>query len=198
MTVDNLEERLGAMQESFNEAKADAPGGSGPMPPDGKYQALIHEFDFFESGQGEAFLKTRMQIALDKDWEGTIVETVHNLENPERLGWLKAHLSTLGLDVENFELSALIDRLPELLDVPVAIAIKRSSKKDEAGNHWVNVFLNDRLGDPMRKSTDLPVESPKDSPKGTPVETNPDDDVPFAWRPDEPAMGQATSHNPFT
>jgi hypothetical protein len=173
--VDNLQERLKAMQGVFNEAVPDAPG-QGPMPPDGKYQALVHAFDTFESNAGQAFLKTQLQLALDGgEWDSHVVETVHNLEDPERIKYVKAHLKVLGLDVDSVDLATLLapDTLATLLDVPVAITIKRSSKTDGEGNHYVNVYVDRRLGNPMPKSD---VDTPPPPP---PAPAKTDDDVPF-------------------
>jgi hypothetical protein len=160
MTVDNLQDRLKAMQAPFHDAEVEAPGQR-TMPPDGKYQALVKGFDFFEAtSTGQLFLKTILQIALDQEWDGAEVETVHNLEDPDRISWVKGHLAVLGVDVDELDLGALQGALEKVLDVPVEIQVKRSQKTDSEGRPYVNVYCNKRLGDPMpRAQSDVPADT---------------------------------------
>jgi antitoxin component HigA of HigAB toxin-antitoxin module len=171
----NVAERLGAMNDTFQSAY------DGGMPEDGDYQALVERFDFFESGAGELFLKTELRIQLDPKYEGATVETVHNLEHPERIQWAKKHLRTLGLELDDF--STLQARLSEVLDVPVAITIKTSDKVNEkTGEPYRNVYVNERLGGPMRAAPrpDIPVDTSDYAPApGAQPGNAIDEDIPF-------------------
>jgi hypothetical protein len=146
MSVDYAD-RLKQMDDTWAETKAaSAPG---ELPPDGTYQAIVDRFDFFESKAGQLFLKTEM-VVTNGDHEGHPIETIHNLEDPDRLGWAKKHLRTLGLELE--ALSELEGQLPNVLDTPVEIAVKTSTTLDNEGNPYRNVYVNKRLGDPIERS----------------------------------------------
>jgi hypothetical protein len=179
MTVDNLEDRLKAMQAPFQQAPIPDSGGKS-MPPDGKYQGLVKGFDFFESNStGHLFLKTILEVALHPDHTGAEVETVHNLEDPARIEWAKGHLATLGLDVDQLDLGSLQGELEKVLDVPVEFQIKTSDKKNADGIPYRNVYVNKRLGDPMpRAQGDVPADTEglAEEPVGAGKAT---DDIPF-------------------
>jgi hypothetical protein len=133
----------------------------------------VEGFDTFESKAGQLFLKTKLQLTGTGDrWDGETVECVHNLEDPERIGFAKKHLATLGLDVQSLDLASLLDQLGQVLDVPVEVQVKRSDRTDDEGNPYVNYYVNKRLGDRCRCRTCLP----------DPIEPAPvggDDDMPF-------------------
>jgi hypothetical protein len=171
--IDNLAERLAGLNDDWQDAKT----FSRNWPPDGDYQALVHRFDFFEGGENNhAYLKTELEVQHDDDWHGTIVETIHDLEDPDRLGFLKQHLQTLGLELDSF--SDLENRLSEVLDVPVAIRIKTSDKTDNDGNNYRNAYVNERLGGPIGSdvppdTAGLPVDEPDFAPN-TPIGYDPE------------------------
>jgi hypothetical protein len=160
MPLDDLPDRLAKMQGAFNDAPADS---SGPfdLPPDGDYQALVRRFDFFEAkASGQAFLKTELEVANHPEHAGRSAETVHNLEDPAKIEYLKRHLATLGADVEQLDLREVRPGSPTLealCDTPVEITIKTSDKTDRDGNPYRNVYVNKRLGDPLR--SDVPMDT---------------------------------------
>ena len=145
--------------------------GGGGMPPDGVYQARIDRFDFEPAPQtGSLQLKTEMVVS-GGDHDGSRVRTWHDLQDPDKLKWLKGHLETLGLDLER--LSDLADRLPEVLDTPVEIRIKSTSRGEKT---YTNVYVNRRLGDPVPKN-DLPDAGAAEARVST--EQSTEDDIPF-------------------
>jgi hypothetical protein len=167
------------MQELWNEAKA----VSADTPPEGTFQAIVNSFDTFETKNGEAsFLKTEFKIRLDPDYDGMPVEAIHTLTDSRiteeelkgRLGWLKHHLSKLGLDVDAVPFHEIenMKGLAELLDVPVEIYIKHSDRTKKDGTAYVNVYVNERLGGKIE--SDIPV--PEVSSNGT---ADDDDDIQF-------------------
>ena len=166
--INDLEERLGAMNSSWQQAKSDG-GGFGDTIEDGVYQAIVDRWDWFErKSDGHAFLKVELKIAHNQLEGGKTAETVWDLEDPSRIGYLKRDLATLGLEVEDY--SQLEKQLATLLDVPVEIKLVSKQKGDRT---FQNVYINDRLGDPMR--SDLPTE-----PIERPVAAHKsDDDIPF-------------------
>lgn len=162
MSIPDVQDRLAAMDDSWRDAKPASDGIE--MPPDGDYQALVERFDFFESSKnGHLLLKTELSVT-SSDYAGWPASTMHDLEDPERLGWLKKHLSTLGLDVDE-PLSTLKERLQAVVGVPVQIAIKTKGE-------YRNCYVNKRLGDPGGKPA-------KSAGKKSPGKV-PDDDIPFA------------------
>lgn len=184
MTITNLEERLASMQSHFDGATVNTGGSLYELPPDGDYQALVHRFDFFESNAGQAFLKTELEIQNDPQYSGRIASTVHNLEDPDRIGWLKGHLQLLGMDVDGLDLREIrpgSPRLQELLDTPVAIAIKTSDRLDKDGQPYRNVYVNQRLGAPLTTGGAKTSDVPGDEAGFThePAVATADDKIPF-------------------
>lgn len=152
--IPNLRERLAAGQQAFENAPADGGGYASELPPDGTYQAIVKAFDFFEGRKsGDVFFKTVLTIAFDREYQGREAETIHNATDPDKLAWLKTHLSRLGAPVDEVPIQDLIapgsDHLAALLDVPVEIAVKTSDNTDENGVHYRNVYVNKRLGDAL-------------------------------------------------
>jgi hypothetical protein len=179
MTVDNLEERLRSTQEAFQKASTDG-GFNQNWPPDGTYQGIIRNFDFFESKDKRfAFLKTEIETANHPEYAGMGVETIHAIDDPERIGFLKRHLDTLGVDVDNLDLTQVVpgsELLNGLLDVPIQFAIKTSDKKDSEGNPYRNCYVNQRLGGPMQ--SDVPADT-TDMGNGGSAATARDEEIPF-------------------
>ena len=131
MPIENLEERLAKVQDAFNNAPAD--GGRFEMPPDGEYQAIVDSFDFFEASD-RAFFKTVMTVQNDDDYEGRRIETVHGLDDPDKIAWLKQHLATLGVAVDDLDLTEIrpgSQTLANVLDTPVLVSVKTSARINE-------------------------------------------------------------------
>jgi hypothetical protein len=137
----NVADRLETMNDAWN----DAPElGTNSLPPDGNYQAKVERFDFIESKQSHNLTLITKFVVTNGEHAGREAPVFHDLEDPERLGWAKGHLSLLGL--ENVSpLSTLEERLAEVLDTPVEIRI---TSKEKDGKTYRNVYLNKRLGDP--------------------------------------------------
>jgi hypothetical protein len=162
LPVENLQERLAAMSALWDDTEATA-GSLFEPPPPGDYEGLVHEFDFFEGGTPkQAFVKVRLQVQGENQYAGRFAEIVNSLEDPERLGFLKSLFNTLaGDDLGQAVLGRqyrLTDVAPEtdflisLLDVPVRFRVVASKKlNEETGKPYLNVYLNERLGQPVRQ-----------------------------------------------
>lgn len=134
-TID-VAERLKDMDKAWQESEANSGGGSSV--PDGDYQAAVARFDFFESKKdGNLTLVTEFEIVAPRN-VGSAVKTFHDLENPDRLGWAKGHLETLGIENVN-PLSDLEDRLKGALDQVCEIALVSKKVGDKT---YQNVYLN--------------------------------------------------------
>jgi hypothetical protein len=137
--------------EGLDAAFKDAPAQGGSIydpPPDGDYQALIHEFTFvgWEAKNGNPAgigLKVNYQVTNHATYTGRICGTMFGLA-PDRLGYLKGWLETLGVDTSDLSLTELRPEpgslLSQLLDTPVMIRVKRK-------DGYTNVYLTEKLGD---------------------------------------------------
>lgn len=143
-------DRLAQMDAAYDSATAGA-----VLPPDGEYQAVIDRFDFLESPKnGRLYLKTIATVAVGPQ-QGKQVSTLHDLEDPERLGYLKKHLSVL--EVEPASLRNLEESLSSALDCPFLVAVKTTLK---GGETYRNVYFNQRLGGPLSRTlTDVPASA---------------------------------------
>jgi hypothetical protein len=188
VTVDNLEERLAEQQELYNQAPA-ASGDPSELPPDGTYQVLIRRWDFFESKAGVAYLKLESEVALDPEYQGRSVDKIWNLEPRanqsqdqwrQSLSFLKGDLKTIGVPPETplTEIRPGSAVLEAVLDVPLQIVIKTSEKTDADGNPYRNVYINERLGGPMRSTADVPADTADFGPPPA-GHAAADEDIPF-------------------
>jgi hypothetical protein len=166
MTIENLSERLTKMSDTWTKTEAEEPGQALP---DGDYQAVVSRFDFTESKKdGNLLLITELTVTVPAEYAGRSATLFHDLENPERLGWTKAHLELLGItDVE--PLTTLEARLQDGLDAVCNIVIKSKSKGDKT---YSNIYINSvaKAG----ASTVDPTQVQGDNPPAPG-----DDDIPF-------------------
>lgn len=152
--IDNLADRLARVQSAFDTA----PVGFDDMPPDGEYQTLVHDFDFFESRTPprRAYMKMRLQVQHHPEEAGRFVEKVYSIEEEDGIGYLKADLHRLGVNVEGMNIGQAITSgalAEELYDVPVLVRVKRpAGKTNKRGEQVVNVYIQQRLGDPDRSA----------------------------------------------
>lgn len=159
----SYEERLAYQDDAYRNAPM---AGSRELPPDGEYQCVVDRFDVFEGKtDGKLYLRIEMSVAVGEK-QGWPISKLHSLEDPKRFGFLKADLDVLGVMPES--LADLQEALHGALDVPVLLAVK--TKGD-----YRNVYLNQRLGGPIRG--DLPVPEGF-APRQT-VPTTADEDLPF-------------------
>jgi hypothetical protein len=147
-------------------------------------------------------MKIRWQVVHHPEQAGRFCETVYTLEDPERIGYLRADLFKLGEDTENFDLAREIssgDLQERLLDVPALIRVKTGSKiNPKTGKPYVGVYVQQRLGDPQRAQRPQPIPgTPFMAPAGSDVPepaadefVHPDqgslDDVPFTGSEETP------------
>lgn len=184
-----IEDRLAAMDGDFKKAKEPSAGGGSWMPEeDGDYQVIVERFDTFTSKDKTAlFLKAELKIANDREYDGQVMEKVWPLDDPDKLGYLKRDLRTMGLepDADDFSFGNLLTELEQVLDVPLMVAVVTSNRLNEKTNEYYrNIYINQRLGAPLRQQdvertgrSDVPAEAPPTrAPQTVPDD---DDDIPF-------------------
>jgi hypothetical protein len=190
--IDNLADRLARVQSAFDAA----PVGFDNQPPDGDYQTLVHDFDFFQGGTPRrAYMKMRLQVQHHPEEAGRFAEKVYSIEEEDGIGYLKADLHRLGVNVQGMNIGQAITSgalAEELYDVPVLVRVKRpAGKTNKRGEQVVNVYIQRRLGDPDRSARrDLERNGASDVPEPAAGEfVHPEqaslDDVPFTG--EEPA-----------
>lgn len=160
-----IQSRLAAMQDAFEGAPL--PEGGYELPPDGDYQAVVERFDFFEANSnGHLFLKTEMRVSSGQH-QGAYASTIHDVEDPDKLGWLKKHLTMLG--VQDGPLGTLTERLEPVAGAAVEIRVKTGPGKNSDGIPYRNVYINKRIGA-------VPVGGAKPTAS---TKKPSDDDIPF-------------------
>lgn len=175
-------DRLAQMDGAYDDAPV--AGGFEDLPPDGDYQVVVDRFDFIEAQKnGRLYLKTIGSVATGPH-KGRTVSCLHDLEDADRLKYLKKHLAVL--EVEPVSLRHLEIALKAALDVPFLVAVKTSGE-------YRNVYFNQKLGGPIRQPeapqpTGLDARPTLDDvfkPGGTTGTTGPpvrsaiDDNIPF-------------------
>jgi hypothetical protein len=203
-SIPDLEQRLAQVQAAFDAAPAEGPSQFDP-PPDGDYQTLLHEYDFFEGGDPkQAFMKIRFQIQHHPEHAGHFIEKVYTIETEDGVGYLKSDLHRMGVNVEGFQLSRIAtgELQSETLDLPLLIRVKRPGKLNRKGKEIVNVWIQQRLGDPVRAQSvgEARGWNPSDVPGAQGDEfVHPDqgklDDVPFTGDEETPeGQGNQEAH----
>ena len=172
-------DELKQYDDAFRNAKAE--GGNYDLPPDGTYQAIVDRFDFFENRDGDRlFLKTELTVQNHPDESGRLIEIIHQLNDPDRVEWLKKHLHRLGVPVEEISVSQLrpgSEVLAAVCDVPVQVEVKTSDRKKDDGTPYRNAYVNQRLGPPLRQDVQRTGGSdvPNDFSQPGTVPTGPDE-----------------------
>lgn len=158
VAIDNLQERLAAMEAAFENAPVDS-GSMYDLPPDdGNYEGLIDRFDFFEGGDPtQAYLAIRIKI-VHNQYGGRIADVVHALEDADRFPRLKKDLATLGRGPGEYQLQDLTPDSPfleGLLDTPVVIRISTGKKIDNRTGQLKRFVDLDRRLDALSSGSDV-------------------------------------------
>jgi hypothetical protein len=138
--------RLKMMQDQFDNAQV---GGGYDRDElegieDGDYQTRVESFDLFQGKKNPEhwFLKTFFSIQHDAELAGRELTTLHNIADPDKIGFLKDHLHGLGVDVSQLDLTDIYpgsDLLNSLLDAPTLVGVYTNKKG------FRNVVVRQRL-----------------------------------------------------
>jgi hypothetical protein len=130
----DLQHRLRAMQAQFDNAEV---GGGYPDPLEGidddDYQCRLESFEMFpgKKNPDAYYLKTMFSIQHNPELAGRELTTLHDVTDPEKMGFLKDHLHNLGVDVTQLDLGEVYpgsDLLRGLLDAWVLVGVYTSRK----------------------------------------------------------------------
>jgi hypothetical protein len=186
----DLAERLAKVQSAFDAAPAEFDN----TPPLGDHQTLVHEYDFFQGGDPrQEFMKIRFQVQ-HSEHAGRMIEKVYSIETEDGVAFLKADLHRMGVDVSAFQLSSIVDGTlqEQTLDLPLLLRVKEGTKQNpKTGKPYVSVYIQQRLGDPVRGKRDALPTTGSDVPGATGDEfVHPQqgnlDDVPFTGDEETP------------
>lgn len=140
--MSNVSDRLRGMDDQFESTEAKVSGGSVP---DGEYEALLERFDFWEK-KGGGPLKLITEVRVDAgEYAGLSAPSVwHELEDPERIGWTKGYLHTLGLEgVKPSELETALEPIAGRTRVGIRIATTTKN-----GKTYRDTYINEVIGEP--------------------------------------------------
>lgn len=205
MTDAALRQRLAEMQQSFDNAEL---GGGYGDPLDGidddDYQARLESFDLFQGKKNPEhwFLKTFFSIQHHPELAGRELTTLHNIADPDKIGFLKDHLHALGVDVTQLDLTDIYpgsDLLNSLLDAPCLVGVYTNAKG------YRNVAVRQRLDGEVRSDLGTAQEQIQGFEEGTakpkpkPAKTKPAKSAP---RPEncicpDPSKGQFNDECPI-
>lgn len=143
MSAREYEEYLASFDQDF--ADAPLPERSGGNVPDGKYQVKIDSVEI-RSNQFNGGMELAMRLkVLDGPQSGRIIFHQREIDNPERMSYLRGDLNVCGLELQ--KLSELPRKLESLLDVRLDVQVKSKASKNDPEKIYQNVYLNKRLSD---------------------------------------------------
>lgn len=121
-------------------ATTEAVGESGKFP-DGTHQAKVSRVSIGENKDHSRLFVVWELEGLSSEAAGITHKHFRTLDD-KNLPWLKKELAVCGIGLER--LSDLEDRLPELLDKVLEIAVKTTNKD---GKDYTNTYFNAKLAD---------------------------------------------------
>ncbi len=206
--IDRLQAQIeNGLDESFHNAPTET-GSIYDLPPDGLYQCILDEFDFFEGG-GQAFMKMRWKLEYDEhgndtEYGGKVLDTgPYALEDTERFRFLKGDLARLGINPDEVSLRDLLPGstlLATILDARAMLTVQTDKKgriNEKTGTVYRNVYLRERLADGeagggFTPRSDVPIDGMQDF-VPPPAQGATDDDIPFL-RNGPPEFEEAKTH----
>lgn len=165
-----IQERLKGMDEIYNNPEEGLPSGD--------FQAIIKRFDFFMGKRdGDAYMKTVLEIKHDPVHEGTEVEAIHNLTARDKVSWTRKYLATIGYEGD---VSSLVDGLEDYVGLPLSITVTVSDRINSfTGDPYLNVWVNQRLGELHGPVSDVADDSDIEALKAQTKTSPADDSIPF-------------------
>lgn len=142
-TNENVDVDLSTFDDDFESAEVREPFEDLP---DGKYQVNVEtvNIDSHAPKDGGAVVPTvkwKFKV-LTGDHAGRLIFKTNYLRDKTAVGFLKNDLVTCGLKID--KLSHLRDNLERLLDLKLAVQVKRTKSKTSDAE-YVNVYINKLL-----------------------------------------------------
>jgi len=123
--------------------------------PDGTYQVKVDAVELVRAKTtGNRMLKWTLKV-ISYPHEGRLIWKYNGFED-EKLGWLKGDLGICGLTLDR--LSELPRRLRELLDIPLEVRVRNTTKN---GQDYSNCYFNKRI---QFNGEDVPPPKDEDAP----------------------------------
>lgn len=165
-----IQERLKGMDEIY--------ANMGEGLPSGDFQAIIKRFDFFMGKRdGDAYMKTVLEIKHDPEYEGVEVEAVHNLTARDKVSWTRKYLATIGYEGD---VSSLVDGIEDYVGLPLSITVNVSDRINPfTGDPYLNVFVNQRLAELHGPVSDVTDDADIEALKAQTAASKSTDDIPF-------------------
>lgn len=144
MNSDEYEDYLASFDEAFAEAPIPTRGSMSNVP-DGKYQVSIDKAMIrTNSNTGSTELALQLKV-MTGEHAGRIIFHQRELDNPERMSYLRGDLNVIGVDIAR--LSELPKKLNQMLDVVLEVNTKTKKSKNDPTKEYQNCYLNKRLSD---------------------------------------------------
>lgn len=135
-------DELDALSEDYLAAKV--PEGGNKLP-DGTWQVRVESVEIKESQNSDRLYLAWKLVCTHGEYEGSSHVHFRTIDK-DNVTWLKKELTVCGLELAS--LSELEDRLEEVLDVVIEIAVKTKPGTDKkTGNEvqYTNTYFNKRL-----------------------------------------------------
>lgn len=114
--------------------------------PEGDYATTVEKVELKNSQAGNPMLSWILKITGPKH-AGRMLFRHNMLMSSQNLVWLKKDLKICGLQLET--LSSLPDRLEELLDLKLAVTVKKNGD-------FLNSYLNEIITETSESESDVP------------------------------------------
>jgi len=167
------EEDLEEYDEEYQ--SSEPPAGEGEPMPDGTYQCVVDAVKLVRFKEWIIF-KWDLKV-ISGPFEGRMVWKSSFIQQG-RLGFLKGELETCGIIIDKISELAQERILSKFLDIKLEIKQKTSEKTNDAGKHYVNIYIQKRLEINENSKDDFTSESNKESSPLFDISRE-SDDIPF-------------------
>lgn len=127
----DIMDELKTYDEAYENASAE--GAKADLAP-GQYVLRVKDGEVFKSKDGRIYLKLNLQVS-EGESTGLTVSKLYALDAPEKLGWLKKDMFTMGVMVQ--KLSQLHEQITKIIGLALVVEVKLNGK-------YTNYYINGR------------------------------------------------------